>query len=103
MDIQKLKRTNLRHLLVVAAKEQISSDLGGEAVILNLKNGVYYGIDAVGVRIWNLIQESRSVDDILNTLLEEYEVEPDQCEGDILALLQQLADSGLIEVRDAIA
>lgn len=103
MDLQKLKRTNLRHLLVVAAKEQISSDLGGEAVILNLKNGVYYGIDAVGVRIWNLIQESRSVDDILNTLLEEYEVEPDQCEGDILALLQQLADSGLIEVRDAIA
>ena len=43
------------------------------------------------------------MDDILNTLLEEYEVEPDHCEGDILALLQQLADSGLIEVRDAIA
>ncbi len=103
MDLQKLNRTKLRHLLVVAAKEQISSDLGGEAVILNLKNGVYYGIDAVGVRIWNLIQESRTVDDILNTLLEEYEVEPDHCEGDILALLQQLADSGLIEVRDAIA
>jgi hypothetical protein len=42
---------------VVATKEQASTDLGGEAAILNLRNGVYYGLDPVGARIWNIIQE----------------------------------------------
>jgi hypothetical protein len=103
MNFIELERTNLKYSLVVAAKEQISSDLGGEAVILNLKTGVYHGLDAVGARIWNLLQEPRNVNDIRDALLNEYEVEPDRCERDLLALLQQLADSGLIEVRNATA
>jgi hypothetical protein len=84
---------------VVAAKDQVSSDLGGEVAILDLKAGVYYGLDAVGARIWSLIQEPRTVNEILNILLEEYEVEPERCERDLLVLLQRLADEGLIEVE----
>lgn len=98
-----MERTNLRYSIVVAAKDQISSDLGKEAVILNLKTGVYHGLDPVGARIWNLLQEPRTVNDILDALLNEYEVEPDRCERDLLALLQQLASEGLIEVRNATA
>jgi hypothetical protein len=85
---------------VVAAKDQVSSDLGGEVAILDLKAGVYYGLDAVGARIWSLIQEPRTVNEIRNILLEEYEVEPERCERDLLVLLQRLADEGLIEVKD---
>jgi hypothetical protein len=85
---------------VVAAKNQVSSDLGGEVAILDLKAGVYYGLDAVGARIWSLIQEPRTVNEIRDILLEEYEVEPERCERDLLALLQKLADEGLIEVKD---
>ena len=85
--------------IVVATKDQASADLAGEAVILNLESGVYYGLDAVGARIWNLIQEPRTVNEIRDALLEEYEVEPDRCERDIVALLEQLADAGLIEIR----
>jgi hypothetical protein len=84
---------------VVAAKDQVSSDLGGEVAILDLKAGVYYGLDAVGARIWSLIQEPRTVNEILNILLEEYEVEPERCERDLLVLLQRLAEEGLIEVE----
>ena len=84
---------------VVAAKDQVSSDLGGEVAILDLKAGVYYGLDAVGARIWSLIQEPRTVNEIRNILLEEYEVEPERCERDLLVLLQSLADEGLIEVE----
>jgi hypothetical protein len=83
----------------VAAKDQVSSDLGGEVAILDLKAGVYYGLDAVGARIWSLIQEPRTVNEILNILLEEYEVEPERCERDLLVLLQRLAEEGLIEVE----
>jgi hypothetical protein len=84
---------------VVAAKDQVSSDLGGEVAILDLKAGVYYGLDAVGARIWSLIQEPRTVNEIRNILLEEYEVEPERCERDLLVLLQRLADERLIEVE----
>ena len=83
----------------MAAKDQASSDLGGEVAILDLKAGVYYGLDAVGARIWSLIQEPRTVNEIRDILLEEYEVEPERCERDLLALLQRLADEGIIEVE----
>ena len=64
---------------VVAAEDQVSSDLGGEVAILDLKAGVYYGLDAVGARVWDLVQVSRKVDEIRDALLEEYEVEPERC------------------------
>ena len=84
---------------VVASKDQISSDLGGEKAILDLKAGMYYGLDGVGARVWDLIQEPRNVGDIRDFLLDEYDVAPERCERDLLALLQRLADEGLIEVR----
>lgn len=86
---------------VVAAEEQVSSDLGGEMAILDLKAGMYYGLDDVGARVWGLIQEPRDVADIRDTLLEEYDVALERCERDLLALLERLADEGLIEVRRA--
>ena len=87
--------------VVVASSEQISSDLAGEVVILNLKNGSYYGLDAVGVRIWELIQSPRPVAAVRDAIVEEYEVEPARCESDLLALLGKLAAAELIEVRNA--
>jgi hypothetical protein len=89
------------HSIVAAEKDQTSSNLSGEVVILSLKSGVYYGLDGVGALVWTLIQEPKIVSEIRNAILEEYEVEPERCERDLLALLQKLADAGLIEVRDA--
>lgn len=88
---------------VVVASEQLASDLAGEAVILNMRNGTYYGLDKVGARIWSLIQTPRLVEEVSATLLEEYDVTPEQCRQDLIALLRQLADEGLIEVRNASA
>jgi hypothetical protein len=85
---------------IVAAREQVSSDLGGEVAILDLKSGTYYGLDAVGARIWSLLQEPRTVEEIRDVLVREYEVDDERCERDLVALLQRLADEGLIEVRD---
>jgi hypothetical protein len=89
------------HSIVVVAKDKISADLMEEAVILDLKSGVYYGLDTVGARIWALIQEPRAVDAIRDAILSEYEVERDRCERELLAFLQELAAQGLIEVTHA--
>jgi hypothetical protein len=85
---------------VVATKEQVSADLGGEVVILNMKNGVYYGLNPVGARIWSLIQDPTTVKVLRDAIFNEYDVEADRCERDLLVLLQDLASNELIEVKD---
>ena len=86
--------------MVVVSQDQVSCDLSGESAILNLKAGVYYGLNEVGTRIWKLIQEPRRVSEIWDVILEEYEVEPDRCEDDTVELLQELMENGLVEVTD---
>jgi hypothetical protein len=96
-----VKRTLSASSNVVATKDQVSSDLAGEVAILHLQAGTYYGLDAVGARIWSLLQKPTTVGEIRDVIVHEYEVEPDRCENDLIALLQRLAHEGLIEVSDA--
>jgi hypothetical protein len=86
------------HTVIVASSQQVSCPLGDESAILNLKNSVYYGMNAVGARVWNLLQQPRSVSDLRDVLLDEYEVEKELCERDLIALLQKMHGEGLIEV-----
>lgn len=86
--------------IVVASTEQISSDLNGEAVILNLKSGVYHGLNEVGAFVWNLVQQPKTVKDINQALLEEYDVEAEQCQNDLITLLEDLLTSGLISINN---
>ncbi len=88
------------HSQVVASQEQISSDLAGRQVLLNIKSGVYYGLDPVGTRIWSLLQEPRQVSEIRDTLLAQYDVSPERLEHDLIALLGKLVDAGLVECSD---
>jgi Coenzyme PQQ synthesis protein D (PqqD) len=88
-----------------ASTARISEDvvfrkLEEEAVLLNLATGTYYGLDAVGTRIWELVQEQGKVDAVLESLLQEFEVEPARCEQDLLELLNQLYAKGLIGIID---
>ena len=85
--------------IVVAAKGQVSTDLGGEAVILGLESGTYFSLNDSGSIVWNLIQKPRPVAELRDAILDEYDVESDVCERDLLALLGHLFDEGLIIVN----
>lgn len=85
---------------VVASQNPVSANLAGEAVILDPDSGMYYGLNEVGARVWELIQDPKTVDEIRDALLTEYEVKPERCERDLFALLQNLADKGLVEIDD---
>jgi hypothetical protein len=91
------------HSVVVAAREQVSCPLGEESAILNLKNSVYYGMNPIGTRVWNLLKEPRTVAELRDTLLSEYEVDAKLCERDLLDLLEKMKGEGLIEVQSAAA
>jgi len=83
---------------IVASQEQVSCKLGSDAAILNLKNGTYYGLDPVGARVWNLLQQPRTLAELRDILIAEYDVDPAQLESDIRDLLSQLADNELVEI-----
>ncbi len=85
--------------LIVAARSLFSCELADGAVILDARSGVYYGLDAVGTRVWSLIQEPRSLSSILSVLLDEYDVEPNQCERDLRRLVDELAQLKLIDLK----
>jgi Coenzyme PQQ synthesis protein D (PqqD) len=90
----------LRDSIIKVGKEQVACDLAGEVVILSLQSGQYFGLNEVGGRIWNLIQEPKTVNTVFEALLQEYDVSPDRLEGDVLALLEKMAVNGLIEVEN---
>ncbi|MGH9708980.1 MAG: PqqD family protein [Candidatus Acidiferrales bacterium] len=85
-------------VIIVATKQQVSCELGEEAAILNMKNSVYYGLDPVGARIWRLLQQPRSVGEIRDVIVEEYDVTPERAESDLRALLEKLLGEGLVEL-----
>lgn len=86
--------------IVVAVEDQISSDVAGEAVILDLKAGMYFGLNSIGTRIWKLIQEPIPVERLRDLLLDEYDVEAERCETELIALLKSLASNKLIKVHN---
>ena len=85
---------------MAAAPEQIWCDLGGEAAVLHLPRGIYYGLDSVGARVWALIQTPTSIRDVRDAIVREYDVDTDRCERDLMVLVAELAAAGLIVVTD---
>ena len=86
--------------VVVATDKQVSSDLAGETIVLSLENAMYYGIDDVAARIWELLREPRRVTEIRDAIVREYDVDHNRCSADVLGFILELASHGLIEVRD---
>jgi hypothetical protein len=78
----------------------ISQEVAGETVMLDLESECYFGLDAVGTRIWQLIRDSGDLQTIYNTLLEEYEVEEARLRADLEALLTQACERGLITLQE---
>jgi len=79
----------------------VFQDLAGEAVILNLGTGMYFGLNAVGTQIWRLISEGCSFEQIVAALLEGYEIVEARVQKDLDILLEQLNDVGLITLHTA--
>ena len=86
--------------IVRATPDQLTCELDGESVILHVRDGVYYGLDAVGTFIWNHMAVPVSVATIRDALVQRFDVEPDRCEADLLELTNSLLEHGLI-VSDA--
>jgi hypothetical protein len=75
-------------------------DLGGEAVLLSLKTGKYYGLDGVGTRMWSLLAQHGQVEPAYRALLAEYDVAEERLRQDLLNLINDLASQQLLQVHE---
>jgi hypothetical protein len=83
---------------VVASSEHASSNLAGEEVILDLSEGTYYGLNQVGTDVWELLSSPCRVEEICTKLEGKYEVEHEVLKHDILHLLEEMHEEGLIRI-----
>jgi len=82
-------------------KDVLFHEVDDEMVLLNLVNGKYYSLDDVGSRMWALITEHGQLMPAYHAFLEEYQVDPQQLEQDMLELTNKLAEHGLLQIIES--
>lgn len=75
-----------------------AADIDGEKVMMNIEKGKYLALNSVGSRIWDIINEKISVNDIVNILINEYEIDEETCKKNVLDYLMVLYDAELIKI-----
>lgn len=78
--------------------EQIFTDMDGETVMLNIEQGSYFGIGGTGNRIWELLAEAKTVDELVTVICNEYEVSGAECKEDVLNFCRSLLEQDLAQV-----
>ncbi|MGB9937087.1 MAG: PqqD family protein [Methanobacterium sp.] len=88
-----------RSSIIRVTKEAVHCDVEDEVVILSMKDGVYYGLNPVGAFIWEQIQKPKNFGEVRDAVLEEFDVGKEECESDLMELLDELLEKGLIEIE----
>jgi len=86
--------------VITVNKNYVYCNVEDEMVLLGMEDGIYYGLNPVGAFIWEQIKEPKTIDQVRDAILAEYEVEKGECERDLLELLQEMTEKGLVEVKD---
>jgi hypothetical protein len=85
--------------IILVSKNCLCCELSGEMVILSAETGTYFGLDRMGVFIWNLIQEPATLASIRDAVMNRFEVDQKQCEEDLKDFVRDLLEHGLAEIK----
>ena len=80
----------------VVSNRQVACVVGGEAVILHLDDGVYYSLNPVGARVWDLLQQPRTTEELVARVTEEFDVAAERCLLDVEELISALRERALV-------
>jgi Coenzyme PQQ synthesis protein D (PqqD) len=78
--------------------DMLSAEIGGEAVMMSIEKGAYFGLNPVATRIWDLIEQPKSLSELIAAILGEYEVSAEQCEADVREFTADMIERGLAQV-----
>jgi Coenzyme PQQ synthesis protein D (PqqD) len=85
--------------IVGQVEGNIVSDMGGEMVMLSISNGKYYNLGEIGGGIWDAIEQPLSFGELIDNLLNEYQVERETCEQQVLTFLEMLLKEDIIMIH----
>jgi hypothetical protein len=75
----------------------VCAEMDGDLVMMSIENGEYYGIGGVGTRIWELLDQPTTIEQIVETIMAEFDIEETQCRDDALSFAEKLFELGLIK------
>jgi hypothetical protein len=84
--------------LIEIEENVLFRELSGEAVLLNVETGNYFGLDQVGTRAWTLIREHKALSKVVGLMEAEYDVSRDVLGSDLVALAKELSAHGLVRI-----
>jgi hypothetical protein len=82
--------------IVTWAEDIVASDIDDEKVMMCIEKGKYYKLDPVGRQIWDMMENPIKVSNLINVLIEKYDVDKETCEHDVLAFLEELYESSIL-------
>ncbi|MDS4022951.1 MAG: lasso peptide biosynthesis PqqD family chaperone [Candidatus Competibacter sp.] len=74
----------------------VAAEVDGETVMMSIDKGEYYGLNAVGSRIWELLESPNSINALCDQLIEEFDVDAEQCRTEVLTFAGELLEQGVI-------
>lgn len=83
---------------VIVPVHVMARQVGEDCVMLDLENGIYFGLDPIGARVWQLLGEGKTLEQSCAAMLVEFDVSRERLESDVLRLAGELAAQGLIRV-----
>jgi hypothetical protein len=81
-------------------EEVAAKVIDGEAIIINLANGIYYSMDKVGGFIWDMVQSGHSLEEIIQGVTERYDVAREKVESDVLELVEEMLRENLVAIAE---
>lgn len=85
---------------LVSSESVVCAELDGEAVLLNIDTGLYFGLDPVGTAIWNALTAGATADEIAARVIEQFDAPADEIRSDVREFLELLSEKGLVRGAD---
>jgi hypothetical protein len=78
----------------------LASALGEKTVMMDIEQGLYYGLNPVGTSVWQLTEHPTSIQHVCDQLLATFDVSPDRCQRDVMHVISHMLQHDIVEIVD---
>jgi len=78
--------------------DMLSAEIGGEAVMMSIEKGAYFGLNPVATRIWDLIEQPKTIAELIQAITDEYDVSAEQAADDVQEFVAEMIERGIAQV-----
>ncbi len=100
LTIRNLEMSITLQSLIARNLEIITNEIDDELVMMSVEEGKYFGLNAIGASIWEQLEEPKTIESIVNILLDKFEVNQEQCEKESLDFISEMIKKNVILVQE---